>query len=445
MKKFIIVDNTLKEYIGKEEIVNIPDGVVSIGLGAFNPEEKRTLFNSRSINFIYSQVKEITIPDTVKQISKEAFKKCKYLKKINLPNTITKINSGAFSYCSSLESIELPSELKGITDNLFREVISLETIIFPEKLETIGYRSFCFCEKLTEINLPNTLKHIGEEAFINCKNIRELVIPEGVETIGKKAFFNCSNLELVILPSTLKNIGEYAFSSCHKLSELEMNSVILNLSDNVFSGTKVNQNTIQEDKIIEPSREKLIELKEKVENTYLVSKELSTSIVESLNPQKERNDLKDYYRLYLSNLQTIKNYKVEEPKIDVLDLSLYAEAKKEIINISDSGLVIYNDEILLGTTLENKILTISENIKIIEEQAFAFNDNIEVIIFPSSIKEIKNKAFYNCINLQMIIFSDSKPIMGKEVFKNTNLKHVSYNGKTTNINESQLETKMKIK
>ena len=55
---FVIVNNTLYEYLGKNIVVSIPDGVTRIGEGAFDGRV---------------QLKELHIPNSVSCIGKNAF------------------------------------------------------------------------------------------------------------------------------------------------------------------------------------------------------------------------------------------------------------------------------------------------------------------------------------------------------------------------------------
>ena len=70
--------------------VNIPNGVTSIGNGAFSE---------------FSSLDRITIPDSVTSIGNGAFFDCLYLTRITIPSSVTSIGNSAFFGCSSLENI----------------------------------------------------------------------------------------------------------------------------------------------------------------------------------------------------------------------------------------------------------------------------------------------------------------------------------------------------
>ena len=56
-----------------------------------------------------------------------------------------------------------------------------------------------------------------------------------------------------------------------------------------------------------------------------------------------------------------------------------------------------------------------EDIEIIEDEAFANNANLSVVIFPTTIKRIGDHAFYNCDKLEFVIFNASRTNIHQDV------------------------------
>lgn len=75
------------------------------------------------------------------------------------------------------------------------------------------------------------------------------------------------------------------------------------------------------------------------------------------------------------------------------------------------GLLINNDTKKLlkcSELLKDEIVSIREGIEIIEDEAFANNSILSVVIFPTTIKRIGDHAFYNCGKLEFVVFDASR-------------------------------------
>ena len=194
---FEIENGVLKKYLGKSEIVVIPEGVVtSIGDSAFS---KCTTLTS------------IVIPDGVTGIGDAAFIRCKALTSIEIPDDITSIGDYTFLWCESLTSIKIPSNVTSIGDKAFLWCESLTSIEIPDSVTSIGDSAFGGCESLTSIEIPDSVTSIGDGAFWGCKSLTSIVIPDGVISIGDEAFFGCDSLESIEVPKSVTHIGRNAF------------------------------------------------------------------------------------------------------------------------------------------------------------------------------------------------------------------------------------------
>ena len=107
-------------------------------------------------------------------IGARAFNNCTNLKSVTLPQTVTSIGLSAFAGCSSLESIRLPQALT----------------------EIVNY-AFSGCSSLESIELPNSLESIGSSAF-SSSGLKEIFIPASVQTVNESAFTSCANLKLIV-------------------------------------------------------------------------------------------------------------------------------------------------------------------------------------------------------------------------------------------------------
>ncbi len=173
-----------------------------------------------------------------------------------LPDGIQTIGVGAFTHCAKLRLIRLPNDLETIEESAFDECVSLETVALPDSLETLGPRAFRSCGSLTafwvgdknrrfravdgvlfskdgtellryppgraaaEYVVPNGVKKIGDSAFYRCGNLTSISFPPGLENVGVEAFFLCDDLTSVSFSAGFERVDKGAFDGCDKLESV---------------------------------------------------------------------------------------------------------------------------------------------------------------------------------------------------------------------------------
>ncbi|MBQ5994718.1 MAG: leucine-rich repeat protein [Clostridia bacterium] len=186
-------------------------------------------------NFNYCKsVEELVVQYPMKGIG-DAFSYCENLKKVTLPDSITQLSYASFEGCSSLKEIRMPAQLKKIDRGAFAMCTSLEGIDIPQTVETIGDGAFAGCSSLRTIKLPQNLKSLGEQVFYKCPLLESIEIPDNITEIGTAAFNKCSSLKTVKLPKNLKTIGEAAFSECPALEVITIPASVESIADNAFT------------------------------------------------------------------------------------------------------------------------------------------------------------------------------------------------------------------
>lgn len=115
-------------------------------------------------------VEEITIPDTVTTIGKDAFLGCSKLSKVTIEgDNIRKIKSGAFAKCVALVSISLPNSITTLESMAFADSSKLATVNIPNKLTTLADEVFRGTA-LKSVSLKN-IEVLGFGVFLNCKSL----------------------------------------------------------------------------------------------------------------------------------------------------------------------------------------------------------------------------------------------------------------------------------
>ena len=221
--------------------------------------------------FSFSNIENISIPDTVTTIENKAFYNCTALTSVSFGNSskLVTIGDSAFEDCPMLGGIilpkftnsigkkaffvnvkkhenpefkeaSIPDSIKTIGDSAFQGCINLEKVDFTEgdtgnEDGQIGASCFSGCNKLTGIDIPRKIKSIGKEAFNGCSSLATLTLPNGLLTIGDASFFECSSLNELTIPDTVTSIGSLAFGSCIGISKLTLSNKLDTIGKGAFS------------------------------------------------------------------------------------------------------------------------------------------------------------------------------------------------------------------
>ncbi len=163
----------------------VPSGVTTIGRYAFDD----------------CDIKEITLPDTLKTISDGAFYECSNIEKIDIPASVTSISQSALLYgMSSLKEINVSednqwySSYRGVLYNKDKSKL----IRFPQACDTA-------ISKNGKYDMPETVKTIGQEAFLEVTTVVNMEIFGILEKIEMAAFMNFDSLTEIKFKGTKEN------------------------------------------------------------------------------------------------------------------------------------------------------------------------------------------------------------------------------------------------
>ena len=148
---------------------------------------------------------KVIVPDGIKKINDDCFRNCSTLTSIIMPKSVVSIGSFAFSRCSALTNITISNGLKIIGDGAFFECNSLKKVNYTGTVDD-------WCEIIFDSIFANPI-NFSNSLYIND----ELVVNAGIfktTQINPFAFFKCKSLRTVTIGKNVMLIGQGAFAGC---------------------------------------------------------------------------------------------------------------------------------------------------------------------------------------------------------------------------------------
>lgn len=455
------------------------------------PEEVQygsTTYKVTGIDYLGNKdIKEISLPGTIKKIadrtfmncnnlqtvklgegisyvSEEMFYNCTALKYVSLPNSLQNIGRHAFGVCKSLKALQLPKALDSLGDGAFSGCESLSNIELPESLQTIGTLCFYGCYKLSTIkvnsanpylatdgkaifnkdktvlyttipltsyNVPSTVRELKHHAFSNQKDMTSITLPEGLVNIGREAFEFCSKLEQLVIPSTVDSIGMYAFHDCSALQQINIPQSIKYLAEAVLSGTGI----------------KTLDIPSSV--NYIGGSAFSNC--KSLQSIKLPEGLTLLNYCLFEGCEQLSDIQIPSTVTAIEDCAFNGCKALKTITLPASLCTFENtwssNSIFSGCSALKSILVEAGN-KYYESDGTAlynkakdtlvcFPAGVTSYVVPQSVKTIARKAFCGCDSLQNIMFEDGVSDLVIEQYAFENCKNINRLVITSGIKETK--------
>ena len=155
-----------------------------------------------------TQLKEISLPDSVTTIGSSAFYGCYSLETVNLPQNITSISNHAFDSCESLKNFTINGGTNGkgspFTDssgNITGDGYFVRDGVLFANYNTYVDNNLCIKKinhntlvkypsgrQETNYTIPSTTMEIGSDAFSSVKNLQTITIPSSVVSFYVRSF-----------------------------------------------------------------------------------------------------------------------------------------------------------------------------------------------------------------------------------------------------------------
>ncbi len=408
-----IGDSAFQDFGGVKNDLVIPDSVTAIGDRAFAltvpGTVERTLTLSKNLETIGSEAfagnsnlkGELIIPDGVTTIGANAFSDCKgFTGDLVIPDSVTAIGDSAFSNCIGLDgTLTLSNELETIGAYAFRYCEFTGDLVIPDSVTVIDAWAFNTCGFDGTLTLSDNLTTIGSYIFYGCDGFKgDLVIPDSVTKIESLAFWECGFDGTLTLSKNLETIGSSAFYECSFKGDLVVPDSVIAINDSAFScsgfdGTlTLPQNLTSIDagvfnscgftgELIIPDSVTTIGDRAFSQCTSLTGDLVIPDSVTAIG-----NSAFDTCNKFNGELKLSKNLK----KINDGVFSGCGFTGELII--PENVTAIGNNAFTSCYRIES--ITLSENLKTIEDYAFAYCDNLRGnLVIPDSVTTIGDGAF----------------------------------------------------
>ncbi len=387
----------------------MPDTVTEISENAFSGCTKLTgvKISENVTSIVYrafeccSSLSEIALPSKLVSIDERAFAGCSQLGTLSLPSSLKVIGGAAFA-SSGLKSIDLPDSVEELGYGAFYNCRNLVNVKLSNKLTYLDYKTFSFCESLTDIIIPHSVKGIGVECFAES-GLTAISIPDSVTYLGSNAFSACEKLENATFGKGLTEISYAAFSGCG-IKELYLPENIISVGSCAFSGCKNLTDVQFTNSSIEigvsafsncPIKE--LKLPEGIKNSGGDLAFAGTSISKLSLPNSVT-------RIAYRNFANCSNLSEIDIPSSVISMGGYAFDETPWYDKQADG-AIYIKHILYGfkgVMPANSEMTVKTGTTVIADCALEEQKGLTSIALPEGLKTIGSWAFYRCTSIKKI-------------------------------------------
>ncbi len=345
-------------------------------------------------SYVPSTLKTVKITGAITAIGTNAFKDAKYLQNVIIPDTVTEISDEAFKNCG-ITSFDLKN-VTTIGQSAFYES-KLESITISNKVTSIDSYAFYNCTSLKTVdmsNISNTCT-IGNYMFTNCSLLSNIDLGSA-NWISSYMFQKCSSLEEITIPSTINSIATYAFSESGlktiDLSQMADGKVISTYA--FYKCSKLTDAVLPNVSVI---------------SSYLFN--YCTSL-ENCNIPSTVTEIQAY-AFEDTILRTVTLPAGINKQIGSFAFGNNSNLESVTVNCTNS---IYGNTSIFSGSSKIKTVVIGEGCTTIYSNLFYNKSSLTSVTIPSTVTNIQTCAFQNCSSLTTITLPESLTTIGDNAF-----------------------------
>ena len=410
--EYIIKNNQviITNYLGRAKKVIIPEKiedklVIEIGEKVFYFEDIENVVMPDSIikigekAFYYSKIKEIKLSENLVEISEEVFYGCKRLKNIEMPKSIKKIGKDAFERRNLKIIGEIGSYAEEYSKKYRIEFISSSASLEEIRISEEFAKQFDYC--VTE---DNSIKITGIK-----KESESLVIPSKVNgKLIKKIDNFYTIVQTVKKISISENINEINLNFRKTFPNLE--SITIDKNNKFFS--------CDDNVLFNKDKSEILQLINRNIISYKVPSSVTTIREHAFDNCNSITEIEIGENVNLIGARAFEYCRSLSDvviKNSHIQINSYAFFGTKWIN--ECEVIIFGKERLYKYNGKDETFKVPDEVKFIEEDAFAKNNTLKKVIIGEDVETIGDRAFEGCSNLNKINIPLKTEMIGEKVFQ----------------------------
>ena len=365
---------------------------------------------------------DVVVPDSfavndvyyyVTAIDKSVFKGKTSIVNLTLPSKLTQIGDDAFNGCKNISTITCKAiEPPVITENVFPAYTA--TLYVPEGSRSkyqkaTGWKNFAnvFEGLWKEVTLEDGMTFVyvtGDKTATLTKTtssendvtIRGSFVLDGVTyhvtAIDNSVFKGNTSVVNLTISENIKSIGAYAFQGCTSLKRLELPSTLISIGEKAFDGDKKLVHVCS--KIKSP-----LDINENVFSNNTAALYVPDGTLSSYQSKSGWNLFANFY----------EGYFVDELLSDGMSFICMknGEGKKVTTNAILTKASISSSNVSIPASLA--VDGVSYKVTTIGKSAFNNSSKLVNLTLSENIKTIEDNAFANCLNISVVTSMIKEP------------------------------------